>query len=360
MQHADEGSGRLGDALPELFVVANLAADDELDHLRLPAVEAPQVIVDGEAGDAEPLAEDVGEALHARVVDGVVARDEPAHRDPAERVHAGEDRFQHGAADVLEVDVDPGRAVAGQRPVQPGGLEGGSFVVEAVVEPERVDDVADLGRRAGRSHGPGTGQLGQLPGDRSHRAGGGGHEHRLGRLGTAQHVDADPRGETRHAQHVDVVGDGHPEAGVDGIQPFAPTHHAVLLPTEEAPHQVPRLEAFVPGADHLAHAPGHHDLALVEGARHPSPQVRIDGEVDHAHEHVGRAWLGHGHVDDTERRVVHPPDGTLHEQHAHIGLGHVSSLPCQVWAAERTRFHQNVGTWAGFGRRARPSTVVDG
>src|SRR5439155_762708 len=110
----------------------------------------------------------------------VVLGDHAAHHHAGKIVEAREHRLLHRAADVLEIDVDAGRAGAVER-----GAEAGVAMVEAGIESQLLDDVAALVSPAGNADCTSAGDLRQLADDGADRARGGGDDQRLalGRLG---------------------------------------------------------------------------------------------------------------------------------------------------------------------------------
>ncbi len=103
------------------------------------------------------------------------------------------------AADVVEVDVD-----AVRRGVAQAGQDGAVLVVERGVEPEVVHEVIDLRRRAGAADDRVAAKLGELPDERSDRAGRARHEDDVP-VGEGRDVEQ-PRvgGEPRHPQDAEV------------------------------------------------------------------------------------------------------------------------------------------------------------
>src|SRR5687767_9585696 len=95
------------------------------------ADEAPQLNAIDEQGPV------VADSERAWVI---VTGDEAAQRYARERIHVQQRRVEHGSADVVEIDVDPLRAL-----VREPCIEASSLVVHARIEAELVHDVIALG-----------------------------------------------------------------------------------------------------------------------------------------------------------------------------------------------------------------------
>src|ERR1700730_807184 len=105
LQQADEGFGRVVEAVDDVLAVSELAALDQRRYHRAELGLAVALVADDEALDLEPLAHDGAEvgAGARRLV--IVFRDHAAHHHADEIVEAGKDRLLYGAADILEIDV---------------------------------------------------------------------------------------------------------------------------------------------------------------------------------------------------------------------------------------------------------------
>src|SRR5262245_38198007 len=134
-QQADEGARRFVEPLDDVLPELEAAGAHPLAHLaqRRPilGIEVP----DDEAARRDALADEGAHQARAGLR-GVVLRDRAAQGDAGIEVEMAEHRVAHGAADVVEVDVDAVRA---------SGLDGGGevllgLVVEAGIEAEGVLD----------------------------------------------------------------------------------------------------------------------------------------------------------------------------------------------------------------------------
>src|SRR3984885_7938080 len=104
-------------------------------------------------------------------------RDQAAYRHPRERIELRKPPLEHGAADILEIDVDALGASLFQL-----GREMGIAVIEAVVEAEFVFDVIAFVLAARDAAGAGTLDPGNLPDRRADRAGRRSYDHGFARL----------------------------------------------------------------------------------------------------------------------------------------------------------------------------------
>src|SRR5262249_54210230 len=97
----------------------------------------------------------------------VVVRDESAHGHACADVEQRQNSIEHGAADILEIDIDAART--GRRePLAQLRL----VPIDADIETELPNGVATLVRAAGDANGSRALQPRDLPNDRAHRAGG--------------------------------------------------------------------------------------------------------------------------------------------------------------------------------------------
>ena len=114
-------------------------------------------------------------------------------------VQQAEHRLLHGAADILEIDVDALRAGLDQ------GLGAGWRSGDRRSRRSRASP-APTGTCPARRQRPPPAQpaaLGKLARDRAHRPGGGRDHHRLARLGLADVLHARIGGRARHAEHAE-------------------------------------------------------------------------------------------------------------------------------------------------------------
>src|SRR5207245_975910 len=95
----------------------------------------------------------------------VVLGDQAAEDDTGEAIHLAEQRVEHLAADVLEVDIDAGGTRASQVLVQVPAL-----VVDAGIEAEFIGDVIAFRGATGDTDDAAALNLGELPDDAADRA----------------------------------------------------------------------------------------------------------------------------------------------------------------------------------------------
>src|SRR6185436_17776181 len=122
----------------------------------------------------------------------------------AEQLRAREGEIEDLAADVVEIDVDVPDLVA-----QLAGL-----VIEAIVEAELVLHIGALFRTAGDAERAAAPQLGELAHHAADRSGSRRHQRRFARLRLAQLLQAEIRGQARHAEHAEVIAERYAR-GVD-------------------------------------------------------------------------------------------------------------------------------------------------
>nr|ACN33356.1 unknown [Zea mays] len=293
VEESYERLGRALEPLGDVLDVGERAVPDVRQHPRL--VLRVEVLVVGldEPLQAEALGDDGGEVAHGVLlpVRQVVLRDEPADGDPSVHAHVEQDGVEHGAADVLEVDVD----AVGEAALERGAEVGLLLVVEGVVEAEPGLEQLHLLPGPGAADDVAAGEPGELAHQLADGAGRGGHEHGLALLRRADLVEAHVRGEPRHAEDAGVVGQRHarplpdPVVGDLGEEPGGGRRHdAVVLPAGDAPDEVPGREARVGGVDHARDAVACDGVARDEGgrvglpqrARHLGPHVGVAGEVE--------------------------------------------------------------------------------
>ena len=193
----------------------------------------------------------------------------------------------HRAADILEIDVDPVRAGLAERIRQIDRA-----MVDAIVEAERLLHKEAFLRPAGDADHARAGALGELAGDGTDRARGGGDHHRLAGLRPAHIRHAGIGGDGRHAEHAEIGGKRRPRA-VELHQRLR-AGEDVALPAARADHDVAGREARIAGGDHLAHRLARHHAADRTPARRrmrlaqPAAHIGVDREPDRAGDDLAR------------------------------------------------------------------------
>src|SRR6185312_15940362 len=152
-------------------------------------------------------------ALHAQAIDedrsharvavrlrGVVVGDEPADDHASVPVHEAQHGVEHGAARVLEVDVDATGTRRGEIVVQLSRA-----VVDARVEAELAHDVVAFGPAARDADRAAAHALRELSYHAADRAGCRRDDDRLAGLGLADLAQAEPRRDAGHAEDAEVV-----------------------------------------------------------------------------------------------------------------------------------------------------------
>ena len=242
----------------------------------------------------------------------VVLRNGAAERDPPAAAQRPDGGFEVAAADVVEVDVD---AVGRRRTQQVGDRR--VAVVERGVEPEVVDQVRDLGVRAGAANHAVTLELRDLRRDAADRAGRGGHPDDVAGAKRGDVEQPDVRGQPDPAERAEVrLRRGGID--VDGRQRAEPAerrlagaHGRVIAPAGRVPHVVAGREPRGAGLDHLADGqdaveraverePG--EVAVRSVRAQPYPQAGIDRRPGVADEHLAGPRRAHPNLGDTELR----------------------------------------------------------
>src|SRR5436190_17151804 len=190
-EHVDRGRGR-EESLHQVHAIVDLAFRGPHAELQRSLGEARQEIDHDEALHAEPLGDDPEDVARAgRALRLAVSRDHPARDDAAEVLHVLERGVEDVAADVVEVDVDAFRTRLTERTADVA-----RFVVDAVVEPELVDDPAALLLAARDADDAAPEDLADLARDRADAARRARHHERLARLRLPDVGDAEVRGDT--------------------------------------------------------------------------------------------------------------------------------------------------------------------
>src|SRR5438445_7658403 len=266
---------------------------------------AREVVEDDEPFHAPRLhhgVEIVLRAGHRRSV--VVLRDPAAEHDAAAHGEPRQGGVEDLSADVVEKDVDPIRAQLAQPLPHLVGL-----VVDCPVEPVLLHQrSALLGTARDADHAAAL-DLRDLPRRRPRRPRGAGDDHRLADLRASDVEEPEVRRDAGRSQRahrgLDRYALEHWRRSGQGARPRA----GVVLPAEEALHELAGLERRIPRFEHRSHRERAHHLAdlhsgEVRVAGEPSALRRIAREPLVAHQHlaVGRRWYGTLHPFEVFRR----------------------------------------------------------
>src|SRR5512146_15906 len=282
LEEREEALGRVLDTLDHRLAVLQLALR-EIPGERLHALGVAVLPVEHDhALHLDPVADQNAKVL---VAVGLVALgDTAADDDSGAQRHQLQHRFEHFAADVVEVHVGAFRTGLAQIAVEVPGL-----VVDAGVEAELVHHVVALLLAAGDAHRAAAADLCQLPDHAADRAGGGRHHHGLARLGRADLLHAAVRGQARHAEHAQVVRERY-APGVD-LDELLALHAAVELPAG-GEYLVALLERRVLRLRHFARGLPNHDFADLHRRRigldvvHAESHVRVERQPEVLHQHL--------------------------------------------------------------------------
>ena len=217
-----------------------------------------EFVVD-EAAQGQALAQNFAHGRRQQVRPGlaaacIVLRDQPAYRHAREAVEQRQHRLPHGAADVLEIDIDALRA--GSRQVLG---EIGRAMIDRGVETQLLAHMPALVGAAGDADGAGAGHFGELPDQRADRAARGRDDHGLARFRLADRVQARIGREAGHAEHAEPGRDRR-QLGVELAQSGA-VRGRVGAPAGRCQHDIADRIAGMLGRGHLADALRRHDLA---------------------------------------------------------------------------------------------------
>ena len=248
------------------------------------------MVVDEEALERHAFDQDGAQQARCPVGAGrrrgkVVVGDQPAHRDARADVEPGHDGVQHGAADILEVDVDA---------VRTDGLERRRqlriTVVQAGVEAQLVHGIATLVRRSGDADGACALEPGDLSYDRADGTGRGGDHDRVAGPHPSDVQKAGVGREARHAEHAQRIGRVR-HGRVQTTQRSA-IDDGIVLPAGRGNDQVALGEIRVArrndAADRLA-AHGRTDLHRRDVGRafvHPATHVGVERQPHRADQHL--------------------------------------------------------------------------
>jgi hypothetical protein len=170
--------GCLLEPVDDGLVVVQLAGGDEFAEVGTRLRDAVKMIQHEEAVQARSLHNELDDVVLANCAKLIVGGDHATQHDARSDLEAQEDGVHDLATDVLEVEVDPVRRGCGE--VLAPGL---GVSIDAVVEAERVDDVATLLAASGDTHHGRASRLRELAGDRSDSPGGGGNDDGIARAG---------------------------------------------------------------------------------------------------------------------------------------------------------------------------------
>ena len=195
------------------------------------------------------------------------------------------------AADVVEVDVDPLRAVLAQARGDVLRL-----VVDRRVEAELLDDVGALLGAARDPDGAAVLQLRELSDDPADRAGGAGDDDGLARDRFADVEQPEVGGHAGHAERAQIHGQRR-QRRVDLLQRGG-VRDRILLNAEQAGDEVAGGERGIVGGEHFACGERAHHLADADrrdvgaGVVHPAAHRGVERDQARLHERLARARLG--------------------------------------------------------------------
>ena len=165
VEQADERTRRLLQPLDDVFTVADASFAHPARHLRQKVGLTVAVVGDDEAANRHAVDQDRPEVGPSHRLRRIVLADEATERDAGAGVDEPEHGVEHGAADVLEVHVDPGRTGQAER-----AHEIAASMIHTRVEAERVHDEAALLLGARDADGPAPFELCDLTDHAAHGA----------------------------------------------------------------------------------------------------------------------------------------------------------------------------------------------
>ena len=180
-------------------------------------------------------------------------------------------------------------------PLGVGGAQGLGQRLRLVVD-HRVEagDVAQPGGllvRAGRADHVAALDLGDLGGDRAHRAGGGGDEHLLAVLQRARFQQAAIGGDPGAAERVHIDAERQVGVGAQHAHARAVAEEAVAEAAAVA-DDVAVLELGVAALNHAADAAAEHGGVQRLVGVEPGPHVGVDREQQVVDQHLALAGIG--------------------------------------------------------------------
>ena len=204
----------------------------------------------------------------------VVAGDHAAERDPPAERHPADRRLEDAAADVVEVDVDAGRAQLAQ-----AGRDVLALVVDRGRQLQLLHQPAAFRRPASDPDHAAAFQLRNLRRGRAGRARRTRNEHGLARDNLGDVQEAEMRGQTDAAQDAEIVGQWM--AGRD-LHRRGLGHHGVVLPAESADDEISGAHLGAARFDDLPDGPGAHHLPdwLGRNVARSIVQERSHGRVE--------------------------------------------------------------------------------
>ena len=198
------------------------------------------------------------------------------------------------AADVFEIHVE----AFGRRGFQ-SGAQGLSLIVDHGVEARDVAQPGGLVVGAGGPDHITAFDLGDLGGDRTDGAGGGGDEHLLAVLQPPGLQQAAVSGQPRAAQGVHVHAERQVRVGPDDAE-AAPVADEALAHARAVPHDVAPREFGVARGDHPADAAADQRLAQRLIAVEARAHVRVDRHQQVLDQEFAVRRIGQGGGDDRE------------------------------------------------------------
>src|SRR5690606_11226953 len=233
----------------------------------------------------------------------VVVGDQAADGDAGEVVEQADDRIQHLAADIFEVDVD---AIGAGCPEL--AFESLVTVVDGGIEAQLVHHIVTLVVGAGDADHATALELSDLADYAADRTGRGRNHHGFTFLGLPQLQQADVGGEAWHAQYAQGGADGR-EVRIQPAQPLA-VGQRIELPAAAGEHDVSFLPVRVAGGDDLADRAAFHDFADLDrlgvgaGGAHAAAHIRVEGQINGFQQHLAFARRRDGSTFQLEMALV--------------------------------------------------------
>src|SRR6266480_310764 len=336
-EQRDEASGRVLEALDDRLAGLELALREVLaERLQRLAVALLPVEHD-HALHLDAVDEHHAQVLHRVGLGRVVLGDHAAEDDARKKVREAQHRIEDLAADVVEVDIGALRARGLQIANQVARL-----VIDAGVEAELARHVVAFLAAAGDADGAAAPELGELSDDAADRARGRRHHHGLVRLWLANFLQAEVRGDARHAENAEVVRERRARA-VDLVDLF---RTSIELPAELRQYLVALFYFFVFRLQHLAYRLPHHGRAELDAFRvafriaHAPAHVRVERQPEIPDQHLALAALRQRRALDAEIVFAHRTLGAAREHDAPVfHLERSEALEVMIGVAELLRRH---------------------
>src|SRR6185437_5714613 len=245
LQQADQRARRVVQAFDDRFAVLEPSLGNVSREARQRLAVAILPVEHDHSLHPDAVHEHRAQPLVAVRLLRAVLGDQAAEDDARVAVHQPERGIEHCAADILEIDVDAVRTCGAKIVVQIPRA-----VIDAGVEAELVNDVVALGPAARDADGATAADLRELADDAANGARRRGDDDRLSGPWLPDLEQAEPRGESRHAENAEVVR-SRDVACVD-LRHVGAVCDAVALPAQLRQHLVTDAYARVARVDHFA------------------------------------------------------------------------------------------------------------